>query len=128
VSFKRGRQQCTLHRLNYRKLSRLRNIKDSDSLNIPDDLLIQDLADPLLSLIDFVYSSFLENMKKPFFFKSVVYFLQLLKQSSMLMIIFYRWSPEVRKNILALIWFVNQMQIVRYTVKWMVHNRNFKWY
>jgi hypothetical protein len=28
------------------------------SLNIPDDLLIQDLDDPLRSLIDFVYPDF----------------------------------------------------------------------
>lgn len=83
-------------------------------LNIPDDLLIKDSTDPLRSLIDFVYPDFLENMKK--FFKSVVYLPQIWMQSSMLMIIFYCWSPEVSKNIIAVIRFVNRMQIVRYTV------------
>jgi hypothetical protein len=43
------------------------------SLNIPDDLLIQDLDDRLCSLIDFVYPDFFKNMKKPDFFSRVWY-------------------------------------------------------
>jgi hypothetical protein len=85
-------------------------------LNIPDDLLIQDSGDPLRSLIDFVYPDFLKNMKKPKFFQEHVYFPQLWIQSNMLMIISYRWSPKVSKNVLALTRFINQMQIARYTV------------
>jgi ATP-dependent DNA helicase PIF1 len=47
----------------------LANESGKISLNIPDDLLIQDSGDPLRSLIDFVYPDFLKNMKKPKFFQ-----------------------------------------------------------
>jgi hypothetical protein len=43
------------------------------NLNISNDLLIQDSADLLDSLIDFVYPDFLENMKKSNFFPRVWY-------------------------------------------------------